>query len=242
MLLVAAACSDDAGSGGPDANNPSVDATIAADTALASDASMTPDATSCQPNHILYFNRSGGTYTMGAAENSANNVSTLLQQTEAIAPYVVDDTLWNAVLSCVRGHLAPYDVDVVDTDPGTAEHVEVVFVGNPDEVQPLPGTVGVSPFSCEHITRAIVLFNANAFGTDTDLICEQALTTLGPAYGLEHAFHCPDLMSQLTGCGAKSFTDTDAQCGDFAPATCTCGGATQNSHQTLLSVLGPHCN
>lgn len=41
-------------------------------------------------------------------------------------------------------------------------------------------------------------------------------------------------MTYLTGCGAKTFHDTDASCGEFSPRGCDCGGSTQNSFQALI--------
>jgi hypothetical protein len=45
-------------------------------------------------------------------------------------------------------------------------------------------------------------------------------------------------MTYLSGCGAKTFQDVDAQCGEYSARECMCGGSTQNSVEHLYTTLG----
>src|SRR5262249_37290971 len=77
------------------------------------------------------------------------------------------------------------------------------------------------------------------YGNDTELMCEVTAQEVGHAFGMEHEYLCQDPMTYLHGCGAKTFQDMPAPCGEFMTRPCACGGASQNSVQHLFSVLGP---
>lgn len=80
---------------------------------------------------------------------------------------------------------------------------------------------------------------ANAYSEDAQAICTAAAQVAAATFGLDHEHYCPDVMTFLTGCGDKSFTDHEAPCGAFEERDCACGGSTQNSYRKLLELLGP---
>jgi len=103
-----------------------------------------------------------------------------------------------------------------------------------------PATVGaVAPFGCTLYERGIVLLFADLYGSGTRIACEVAAQSLAESFGLDNEHHCPDVMSTLSACGDKSFTDHDARCGQDSERDCLCGMSTQNSHRMLLDLFGP---
>lgn len=189
--------------------------------------------------YTIFMNRNGGTYTPGN-NNASTNRSSVPQQTSVIPAWNVSDANWAQVMGCVRAQFAAYDVEITDQDPGELPHMESVVAGRPGDIQLPNGVGGVSPFTsnCSVIDRSIVYTFAEVFGNNYQVICEVVAQEVAHSFGLDHQFLCSDPMTYLTGCGAKSFQDTNAQCGEDSPRTCACGQTTQNSHQMLASRIG----
>jgi hypothetical protein len=143
-------------------------------------------------------------------------------------------------MTCVWQMYAPFDVEVTDVDPGPAPHIESMVGGTPGQVGMSQGVGGVAPMNtdCSVVERAIVFTFADVYGDDVQSICETVAQESAHALGLDHEHLCQDPMTYLYGCGAKSFQDVDADCGEYSARECMCGGTTQNSVQTLLQILG----
>jgi hypothetical protein len=100
------------------------------------------------------------------------------------------------------------------------------------------GVGGVAPFTCGLIPTAVVYAFADVYGGDNQGICETVAQEVSHAFGLDHEFLCEDPMTYLSGCGAKTFQDQAASCGEFEPRECSCGGSSQNSVQQMLQTIG----
>jgi hypothetical protein len=100
------------------------------------------------------------------------------------------------------------------------------------------GAGGVAPFSCGVIPNAITFTFAETLGNNPQLIAEVVGQESAHAWGLDHEYLCEDPMTYLSGCGNKTFQNVDAQCGEFSPRQCSCGGATQNSYQHIINTFG----
>ncbi len=191
-------------------------------------------------HRILFMNRSGGTYVEGD-DNSSTNTSIIPNGSGTIAAWSYGDGAWTQVMACVREMYSRFDIEVTDVDPGSTAHIESVVGGTPGQVG-MPSYVGgVAPVSgdCSVVERAVVFTFAGVYGGDVQAICETVAQESAHALGLDHEYLCEDPMTYLYGCGAKSFQDIAASCGEDGPRTCMCGGSTQNSVQILLDVLGP---
>lgn len=190
-------------------------------------------------SNIIYLNRcEGGCTITRGSESSVNNTSSIVYGSASIAPFAHGDSDWDEVVRCVRGIYEPYDVVITDEDPGLTPHFEAIVAGTPQDIGRTTGIGGVSPFRCSIINNAITFSFANIYRSPRD-ICETVAQETAHAFGLEHEYLCEDPMTYLDGCGEKWFRDVDAQCGEFEPRSCRCGGATQNSHQRLLGHFGP---
>ena len=188
---------------------------------------------------ILYLNRCEGGETFTPGNNdSRSNRSSIIGSTRSLPAYPYGDASWNAVLQCVRELYAPFNVEVTDVDPGSAPHDEAVVCGHPNDIGMQNGVGGVAPFNCRVIANPITFTFPEVWGNSPRNICETIAQESAHAWGLDHEHLCIDPMTYLTNCGNKSFQDIDADCGEFSPRSCQCGGTTQNSFRRLLALWG----
>jgi MYXO-CTERM domain-containing protein len=197
----------------------------------------TPVATAAPKPRIIYLNYDGGTYTSGS-NNSSTNRSSIVSGSAYIAPWG-SATARATVTACVEDIFSPFDITIVTDDPGDIEHIEAVTAGRPQDVGMGSGVGGVSPFSCGVINRSIVFSFAEVYGSSYQSLCHTVAQEAAHSFGLDHEYLCKDPMTYLNGCGAKTFQDVDAQCGEYSARACQCGGSTQNSVQMLLDASGP---
>lgn len=147
---------------------------------------------------------------------------------------------WSLLTRCVAKQFAAFDVRVTDVEPpaGTS-YVMAVVGGRPKDVGHPNRVGGLAPFNGDVVPGAVVFAFADELRNNTRATCEVIAMEVGHAFGLDHAYACPDVMTYLQGCGHKTFRDLDARCGESGPRTCHGGAATQNSYRHLLEVLGP---
>lgn len=198
-----------------------------------------PQAADEHVPRLLFLNRcKGGCVLSPGPEDAINNTSTIVGSTSTLAEFPFGDELWNEVLECVRAQYFPFNINVTDIDPGELPHFESIVAGDAADVG-ATGAAGIAPFSCGVFGNSINFSFAETIGADAQQLCEVIAQESGHVMGMEHAFLCEDPMTYLTGCGAKSFQDIDAPCGEFSEAPCECGNETQNSVQHLLGIFGP---
>lgn len=148
---------------------------------------------------------------------------------------------WRSITRCVAKLFAPFDVQVTDVEPAAGTpYVMAVVGGRPRDVGHPHKVGGLAPFNGEVVAGAVVFAFADELRNDPRATCEVIGMEVAHAFGLDHAYACPDVMTYLQGCGKKAFRDLDARCGESAPRACHGGAATQNSYRRLLQVLGPH--
>lgn len=239
-----AACGSEPGGDDGDGGGAGGDAPLA-------DASS-PDASVCTgtPNKVIYMSRGGGEYFTGVADDSTTNVSALLDRDVMIEPPALTDVQWRALLDCVRGLYAPFAVELTDSDPGVSAHREVVFVGNWAAVRLGTNWAGATyPWGCgltiedaDGAPNGVVMMNPALAGDDVSLLCNWTAAVAAYSFGLDMANYCPDVTSNGSNCGEKSFVDMEVTCGDGIDRPCRrCAGDPQNSYQYLLGLIGP-CN
>lgn len=209
----------------------------------------------------LYLNRcSGGCAITGAAMNDASqNASTI----PAAGSYTVQefatasgdtgaaaDADWAGVLKCMQEVYSPYGIVVSDQPPpaGTPFNMAIV-AGKPQNIGFGADILGIAPLAndCSPQQNVISFTFANHHGATARVenICWTAAQESAHAYGLDHQFEffdgtsaCNDPMTYRTDCGGqKFFRNKRAKCGEMMARPCKCG-ASQNSHQQLLSIFG----
>lgn len=187
----------------------------------------------------IYLNRFGGSYTCGN-DDSATNRSSVVCGSDGgdVGGFSGSNSQWTYVRDCVADMFAPFNVYVTDIEPTGVDYVEAVVGGVPSQAGMPNGVGGVAPFSCGLIPNGIVYAFSDVYGNDMQGVCETVAQEVAHAFGLDHAFLCEDPMTYLGGCGDKSFQDVYAECGEFEPRQCQCGGSSQNSVQAMLQTLG----
>jgi len=78
-------------------------------------------------NSTVYLDRFGGAYMHGIADDATQNQSVAIDVARTLPAFPGDDVAWGDLTACIRTALAPFDVAVTETDPGLAQHLELVF-------------------------------------------------------------------------------------------------------------------
>ncbi|MCO4764421.1 MAG: hypothetical protein KC502_23115 [Myxococcales bacterium] len=196
-------------------------------------------------SRTIYLNREGATLRAGADDASDNRSSVVraVGLTMAEVPAFAGTTAqWNELVACIRGRFAAFDVRITDKRPLHSESYLMAVFGGDARVLGRPGAHdvgGLAPFNGEPIPRSVVYIFSEALHRDVAAMCDTGAMELAHAFGLDHAYDCAEVMSYLPRCGTRSFLDQETPCGEYTPRLCGNGAATQNSHQYLLSLLGP---
>ena len=194
-----------------------------------------------QPPLKIFLNRNGGTYDPGR-DDSRQNTSIVPRQRSTVSAFPYNDAAWQGVVDCVTAQFAAFNVVMVEVEPPSNErYVEHVIGGSPQELGLPNGVGGVAPidnFNCGVLDTAINFTFAAVYG-DVGSICETAAQEIAHSFSLDHEFECKDPMTYLGGCGAKTFQNTEENCGEFEPRACNCNRASQNSVRIMLEKLGP---
>lgn len=150
------------------------------------------------------------------------------------------DKSWKQVVACVRDLFAPFDVEVTDRRPSGDDFVLVAVGGRPTDLGVKDRKVGgLAPFSGDVIPRPVVFAFSAQLGHHVRKVCDTIGMEVAHAYGLDHGYHCGDVMTYLEACGKRAFLDKDIRCGESKPRACEGGAPTQNSYRRLLELLGP---
>ena len=199
------------------------------------------------PSKTIYLNREGATLLPGA-DDAATNRSSIVKNAgfkRMVVPgYNGSDRGWQALSRCIAQRFAPYGVRVTDRRPvGDGDYIMAVVGGSARELgydaKEARGIGGLAPFHGGPIGGAVVFVFTETLKNRLEDSCDTAAMEIAHAYGLDHAFHCRDVMTYKKRCGTRRFVDEDMRCGEDEPRDCTGGANTQNSHQRLLAVLGP---
>lgn len=204
---------------------------------------------------IVYFRREGGKYTLGEPDSRIDQTNI---HAGLLSPFECGDAKWAEVMGCLKATFLPYDVQITDGDPGMQDHIETVVAGSPGELGQGDGVGGIAPLGCGLAFDNPVAFAfTTPWSCNVDKICWAAAQETAHTLGLDHSTECTDAMTYDTDCSdMKRFRDVDKPCGEDAdlppdqvpptpsgPRKCQCtGGATQNSHQTLLAIFGSRAN
>lgn len=217
------------------------------------------------PYNTVYLNRcAGGCSVTGPAVSSSINNTWDVNGPRMLSAFPFDDAAWSNVVACVRDVFEPFVIDVVETDPGTANHFEVMVGGYPTEIGLQTGLLGVAPAGCTstYMDNALVFAFAGKFRdlvstcneSCVNALCYVITQELGHTWtSLDHVVLPADPMTYDSYLGRRYFQNSDARCGsdcrngispDGLPCTgpyhrCLCSGAdTQNSYATIGGLFG----
>jgi MYXO-CTERM domain-containing protein len=187
----------------------------------------------------IYLNRDGGFYVRGE-DNPATNTSSIISSDIQLDKWNVSESDWQATVSCVRELLGDFDLQIVEEEPSSPDHLEVLITGSPPTAIGLPANIwAISHNLCEPVDRGInMIFPIATPREDPRFQCELVAQGIGFVAGLSNGLDQADLMSWM-GDPPRSFKDENVTCGYEEPQECRCGGSTQNSYQRMLEVFGP---
>lgn len=195
--------------------------------------------------------------TSGAAtmtNDSRTNVSAVAQQATTMEPWRFTTQEWDAMVACVRRVYAPFNVQIVTTEPpATTEYFEAMVAGRAAQLGFGGGLVGVAPFACGVIPNAISFAFANDYqnleAANAADLCWTVAHEIAHVFGLQHKYDSRDPMTYLQPpLPQKLFLDESGPCGGNAARDCNkndsvengCPGAltTINSYRQIAAVFG----
>ncbi len=204
---------------------------------------LPPVAAGAPSSRLIYMHRcpQQGCVIRPGMNNSTADTSSIPDQQVTLTKFRQSDAVWTALMKCMRETYAPFNIGVIDVDPGNVPHYENIVGGKATELSgDLAGAGGVSPFTCDEIPNAIS-FTFDVYGPDADALCWTAAQETAHAFGLEHEYNAADPMTYLAGGPSKKrFQAMASPCGEYQAQTCECTDQpTQSSYQMILDLFGP---
>jgi uncharacterized protein (TIGR03382 family) len=199
-------------------------------------------------SHILYLNNCANSSckVSPGATDSRRQTSDIIQQPGTLSPYTGD---WNALKSCIANIMSPFNITIVDTDPGpNVDHFEVMIGGTPGQVGLSSGIGGIADFPCQSpgscqpfIQDALVFDFAGVWGNDVTETCGTAAQEIAHAWTLDHTQVSSDPMTYNNYITPLHYSN-NAPCGSDcvggkspAPFSLTCTGSGLQSHTCMSS-------
>jgi hypothetical protein len=215
---------------------------------------------SLQVSRTLYLERcKGGCQVHRGVNDARTNTSTIPLISDATVGEFANslgltgaaaDAEWGQIVQCLKEVYSPYNVVVTDVKPTSgASYHEALIAGRPGEIGQSNDILGLAPLAtdCSAIDNVMSFSFANQHPPAAHVlnVCWTAAQESAHAFGLDHEYSfvaggsaCKDPMTYRNDCGGeKFFRNLAANCGETATRPCLCG-ASQNSHQKLLSVFG----
>jgi hypothetical protein len=187
----------------------------------------------CAMHRTLYLAAAGGHYAPGN-DDSRTNTSTILSSAADLPAY--PNTDFDAVKACIVAGLAGFPVDVTDVDPGTAEHVELVFTTQVPGVTSAPG---IASAGCTARPNGVA-FIAGTNIHNTPAVCGVALGLFGVTEGLDYTSDAHDFMNFNVCTSGCSFADAQETCDSGSPGMCLC--STTGMEDTATKLRAALCN
>jgi uncharacterized protein (TIGR03382 family) len=222
------------------------------------------------PYNTIFLNRcaNGCTVTGPGTTDSRIDKSAIVTGSHVLTKFTYGDATWNSLVACVRDVFSPFNVQITDVDPGSANHFEIMIGGNPQDLGFGANIGGVSANGCgdTYIPNALVFDFADVWSSSSTTcgsgcledMCATAAQEIGHSFGMDHSHNSADPMTYFNFVGRKYFQNSADQCGsdcssgtgpmgnacsgtDNQVHTCCTGAAatpTQNSFGTLTSLFG----
>lgn len=191
---------------------------------------------------VLYLNDclpNGCNVIASQSNSSINNTSSIANQNTTLSAYAHGQAHWDEVIQCVKETMAPFDIDVTTTDPGTASHYEVMIGGTATQLRAGLEAGGIAPFiSCDAARNNVLVFVFAGQTSDKNYLCAAIAHEAGHAYGLSHSLDAKDPMTYMDLGARKHWQNSNFQCGTESPEPCRCTGSTQNQFRILQQTWG----
>ena len=191
-------------------------------------------------SRLIYVKRcpEAGCVVFPGRDDARADKSSIIDGQKTIGRFKQGDAVWDAMMACVRATYAPFNIGVVDVDPGNVPHFMNIVGGHPSDAGFGNGVGGVAPFQCTEIENA-VSYTFDVWGPDAEVLCYVVAQETAHAFGLEHEMNNKDPLTYLSGPFPKRFQAADTPCGEFEAVPCECSGGMQNSYEHILTMFGP---
>ena len=210
-------------------------------------------------SHVLFLNRckNGCTLTYGTTDSRSDHSDI---GHGMLTPYSYGDTQWGKMVACVKQIMAPFNIQVTDVDPGTADHFEVMVAGSPQELGLSGGVGGIADYACtapgqcnSYIPDALVFDFSDVWGDQYLDDCATVAQEIAHTWSLDHVAVASDPMTYFPYSGMRTYQD-HVQCGSDcfngqSPFGLPCNGqyhtcmstgtAYQDDVQTIKKLFGP---
>lgn len=195
---------------------------------------------------IAYLNVSEGDLAIfgGAADNAAENVSGVATVVpyppfawppSAGAPALLREDARAYLLFHLHKAFLPYNLVWTDVRPTQGPYTMIVVGGTPELLGFDRRVAGVALLDCDDVQASNLVFAfPSAVPGDLHGLFVTAAQETAHAFGLEHTDDQEDIMHARLGPAQWTFTDRV----NLVTPPRLCGRMSQNSHATLLSVLG----
>jgi hypothetical protein len=189
-------------------------------------------------SRTVFLNKNGVTLSPGINDSRINR-STVVAQPTTIPAWNVSASVWADTVSCIREVFSPFDITIVDADPGNVPHIEAVFGGTPTTLGLSAQLSGVSPFTtdCAVIENSIVFTFMGSLPADARLACQVQAQEIAHSFGLDHVLLTPEIMTYLPYAGRRWFQNQAASCGEDKARPCGLNGSVCRQSQNSVALL-----
>lgn len=206
------------------------------------------------PYNTVYLNRcaSGCTIKVGSSSSITDSWSIPAQATLTKFPFTDDN--WTSVVKCVKDVFSPFKINVVETNPGTANHFEIMVGGAGTDLDADWGSYGgVAPGAgtqcTTYLNNGLVFVFGKIYATPRGSttcdasceaeICATAAQEIGHVWNkMDHVQLAADPMTYFGYQGRRYYQNTDATCGSdcmmgLSPYNQTCTGTNKQTRPCL---------
>jgi len=214
---------------------------------------QTPKGTLTPTGHAayntVYLNRCASGCPIKVGYSNSKTDSWGIPANATLSSFPFGDDAWNKVVSCVKDVMSPFDVNIVTSNPGSANHWEIMIAGRGPDINSNPvwqnyGGVAPGDGPCDtYLDNALVFAFAKAYGTtattcDDDCvneICATAAQEIGHVWKrMDHVRLAADPMTYFGFADRRYYQNVPAQCGSDCQGgkagALNCYGVDQNSH------------
>jgi MYXO-CTERM domain-containing protein len=198
------------------------------------------------PYNTVFLNRCPNGCPIRVGAPSSITDSWYIGSARTLTSFPYGDEAWNQVVACMRDVFSPFQINLTEQNPGSANHFEIMIAGRSTDLGMSSSIGGVAPGSCaQYVNNALVFAFAKSYGNNTDNTCDArcvnelcatAAQEIGHVWrGMDHVRVAADPMTYFGYTKRRYFQNTDAQCGSdcvngIAPNGSTCDGANNQSH------------
>jgi hypothetical protein len=197
-------------------------------------------------SHVLYLNscRPNGCRLHPGDTNSTTDASDIVGGNVTLGAFSDSQATWDQVVQCVKGVMAPFNLEVTDVDPGSTPHFEVMIGGSPGDIGLPSGVGGIADYPCgspgncaKYLPNALVFDFSDVWGGDVTFICGTAAQEIAHAWTLDHATDPSDPMTYKNYSNTLSFRN-NAVCGSDCDYQCPGGSGACNAFGIQCSGSG----